>query len=165
MTLDKCVQRLRRRIATEDEEAQERAYQKHLLQQQQTAGTTTQGPRVKGKKGKLDRTPSFYTERYTQRSIVNLSGLSVSDPLPVLSQVHIFSTHLPMTSPSLIPTNTIHHSLFILDPSSTPLSSPTLTPSIHLSIPSRSPIYRSNTRVPIVCDEVSAAVVLAPITA
>ena len=33
MTLDKCVQRLRRRIATEDEEAQERAYQKVPQQQ------------------------------------------------------------------------------------------------------------------------------------
>ncbi len=48
MALDKCVQRLRKRISTENEIS------------------------------KLDRTPSFYTSR----SIINLSGLSVADPIP-----------------------------------------------------------------------------------
>lgn len=48
MALDKCVQRLRKRISTENEVS------------------------------KLDRTPSFYTSR----SIINLSGLSVADPVP-----------------------------------------------------------------------------------
>jgi TAG lipase/steryl ester hydrolase/phospholipase A2/LPA acyltransferase len=48
MALDKCVQRLRKRISAENEVS------------------------------KLDRTPSFYTSR----SIINLSGLSVADPLP-----------------------------------------------------------------------------------
>lgn len=60
MTLDKCVQRLRKRISLEN-------YNKHLVQEQSRG---------------LDRTPSFYTSR----SIVNLSGLSVSDPLPRLSE-------------------------------------------------------------------------------
>ena len=59
MTLDKCVQRLRKRISLEN-------YNKHV------ADAEAHG---------LDRTPSFYTSR----SIVNLSGLSVSDPLPRLS--------------------------------------------------------------------------------
>ena len=55
MTLDRCVQRLRRRIAEGNGEA-----------------TAIDRP------GTLDRTPSFYTTR----SIINLSGLSVADPLP-----------------------------------------------------------------------------------
>lgn len=54
MTLDQCVQRLRRVVETENV-----------------------GPSG-SKKTSMDRTPSFYTTR----SIVNLSGLSVSDPLP-----------------------------------------------------------------------------------
>ena len=59
MTLDKCVQRLRKRISLEN-------YNKQFIEDKERG---------------LDRTPSFYTSR----SIVNLSGLSVSDPLPRLS--------------------------------------------------------------------------------
>lgn len=54
MTLDRCVQRLRRRLASGS----------HSVAPKQKSG--------------LDRTPSFYTSR----SIINLSGLSVADPLP-----------------------------------------------------------------------------------
>jgi hypothetical protein len=50
------VQRLRKRISVENEESS----------------------KIMKKGERLDRTPSFYTSR----SIVNLSGLSVSDPLP-----------------------------------------------------------------------------------
>ncbi len=62
MTLDKCVQKLRKRITDESERRTEAIVNA-------IEGT---------KKGKLDRTPSFYTSR----SIVNLSGLSVADPVP-----------------------------------------------------------------------------------
>ena len=68
-TLDKCVQRLRKRMSEES---------------YSPAGSGDL--HVKGK-GKLDRTPSFYTSR----SILNLSGLSVSDPLP--SELHNIITH------------------------------------------------------------------------
>ena len=61
VTLDNCVQRLRKRLTIEN-------YNKHV------SSETTKG---------LDRTPSFYTSR----SIVNLSGLSVSDPVPRLSKM------------------------------------------------------------------------------
>ena len=53
MTLDRCVQRLRRRLASGS------------------------GSRHHAKGG-MDRTPSFYTSR----SIINLSGLGVADPMP-----------------------------------------------------------------------------------
>jgi len=52
MTLDRCVQRLRRRLAN--------------------------GSGRHHAKGGMDRTPSFYTSR----SIINLSGLGVADPMP-----------------------------------------------------------------------------------
>eukprot|EP00603_Paraphysomonas_imperforata_P012561 CAMPEP_0114453912 /NCGR_PEP_ID=MMETSP0104-20121206/2302_1 /TAXON_ID=37642 ORGANISM="Paraphysomonas imperforata, Strain PA2" /NCGR_SAMPLE_ID=MMETSP0104 /ASSEMBLY_ACC=CAM_ASM_000202 /LENGTH=719 /DNA_ID=CAMNT_0001626263 /DNA_START=433 /DNA_END=2591 /DNA_ORIENTATION=+ len=58
MTLDQCVQRLRKRIANENK-----------------GGSLTAARSPRG----LDRVPSFYTSR----SIVNLSGLSVSDPAPL----------------------------------------------------------------------------------
>lgn len=77
MTLDKCVQRLRKRISDESEAAHAAA-----------ASTSMQGTgvhrRPAGGKGKMDRTPSFYTSR----SIVNLSGLSVADPSPIHSVSH-----------------------------------------------------------------------------
>lgn len=60
LTLDSCVQRLRRRVSDENDAA---------------ANNVSNN---EAKKSTLDRTPSFYTSR----SIVNLSGLSVSDPLP-----------------------------------------------------------------------------------
>eukprot|EP01035_Chromulina_nebulosa_P019747 gene19747-25679_t len=53
LTLDRCVQSLRRKISLENDKAT-----------------------IVNKS--IDRTPSFYTSR----SIVNLSGLSVADPLP-----------------------------------------------------------------------------------
>ena len=67
MTLDKCVQRLRKRISDESEAA-------HAAAVASASGV----PNLRTK-GKFDRTPSFYTSR----SIVNLSGLSVSDPVPL----------------------------------------------------------------------------------
>jgi hypothetical protein len=84
MTLDRCVQRLRRRVAEED-----------------LAGEATECF-VEANKNKLghkrlvnksDRTPSFYTSR----SIVNLSGLSVADPVPALSLSRV-ATHTPRSS-------------------------------------------------------------------
>lgn len=68
MTLDQCVQRLRKRITEESEIQRERVIKNVLKHVASTTGRPTQ----------LDRTPSFYTSR----SIVNLSGLSVSDPVP-----------------------------------------------------------------------------------
>lgn len=53
LTLDRCVQTMRRKIQEENSNPE----------------FTRQ---------KIDRTPSFYTSR----SLINLSGLSVSDPLP-----------------------------------------------------------------------------------
>jgi hypothetical protein len=74
MTLDKCVQRLRKRISEESEAAH-------------AASTASQQDGVHSRphrvKGKMDRTPSFYTSR----SIVNLSGLSIADPTPVHTSV------------------------------------------------------------------------------
>lgn len=66
MTLDQCVQRLRKRITEESERNREKMINSVLNQS------------ANHRRGKLDRTPSFYTSR----SIVNLSGLSVADPLP-----------------------------------------------------------------------------------
>ena len=62
MTLDRCVQGLRRKLALEN------------------MALTSEELDSKGKIGFLNRVPSFYTSR----SIVNLSGLSVSDPQPVV---------------------------------------------------------------------------------
>jgi hypothetical protein len=45
--------------------------------------------KTQGAKGKFDRTPSFFTSR----SIVNLSGLSVSDPAPVHTGSHTPRDH------------------------------------------------------------------------
>jgi hypothetical protein len=65
-TLEHCVQRLRKRMteesAREQMEAMKQAQQGHRAP-------------LKGR----DRTPSFYTSK----SLVNLSGLSVSDPAPI----------------------------------------------------------------------------------
>lgn len=62
-TLDKCVQRLRDRVAAEAE----LEYQAHL-QKYPTSPSRTK-----------DRTPSFYVSR----SMANLNGLSVADPAPM----------------------------------------------------------------------------------
>jgi hypothetical protein len=62
-TLDKCVQRLRKRISDN-----------YAIQ----AVATKTGVSMGGDKITIDRTPSFYTSR----SIINLSGLSVNDPTP-----------------------------------------------------------------------------------
>eukprot|EP01038_Epipyxis_sp_PR26KG_P015029 gene15029-20222_t len=71
MTLDNCVQKLRRKIAEESNE---------------NAKTKRNGILSNGKASNIDRTPSFYTSR----SIINLSGLSVSDPV-----VHIQKHNIP----------------------------------------------------------------------
>jgi hypothetical protein len=71
MTLDQCVQRLRKRITDESEANRERVLNNVL---KHVSRTMPNGPG-----GKMDRTPSFYTSR----SIVNLSGLSVADPVPM----------------------------------------------------------------------------------
>jgi hypothetical protein len=85
MTLDQCVQRLRKRITEESELSRERVINNVLKQV--------------GKSGsKLDRTPSFYTSR----SIVNLSGLSVADPTPLPKRK---PSHGSLTVPST-PANT-----------------------------------------------------------
>lgn len=68
MSLDSCVQKLRRQIA------QDSANAKAKFMRNEQTGTD-----------KMNRLPSFYTTR----SLVNLSGLSVSDPLP---------TYRPITS-------------------------------------------------------------------
>lgn len=60
--MDRCVQSLRRRLALEN------------------TALSAEEEETKGKLGFLNRVPSFYTSR----SIVNLSGLSVSDPQPVV---------------------------------------------------------------------------------
>lgn len=62
MTLDRCVQSLRRRLALEN------------------AALSSEEVVTSGKLGFLNRVPSFYTSR----SIVNLSGLNVGDPQPVI---------------------------------------------------------------------------------
>jgi hypothetical protein len=66
MTLDRCVQRLRRKVAEGEEES--------------VANTEENKNKLGHKRivNRSDRTPSFYTSR----SIVNLSGLSVADPIP-----------------------------------------------------------------------------------
>lgn len=82
-TLDKCVQRLRKRLTDETVRSKEKEYeewQRSQQQQQQPLGGR-----------RMDRTPSFYTTR----SIVNLSGLSVSDPLPVPLPVPSHTLPLP----------------------------------------------------------------------
>lgn len=63
-TLDRCVQRLRKRIVEESERV--------FLAKQQAKGE------LNGRKAK-DRTPSFYTTS----SMVQLSGLGVADPIPL----------------------------------------------------------------------------------
>jgi TAG lipase / steryl ester hydrolase / phospholipase A2 / LPA acyltransferase len=66
MTLDRNVQKLRRRIA--------------LKEQQILVEDEGEGGAEEEEEGKIGRVPSFYTAR----SIVNLSGLSVADPAVVL---------------------------------------------------------------------------------
>jgi hypothetical protein len=69
LTLDKCVQRLRRKLSSEEaERAREQLAHAHSAQAVPAAPT--------GNTDKRDRTPSFYTSR----SLLNLSGLSVADP-------------------------------------------------------------------------------------
>ena len=73
--LNRCVQRMRRQIATEEKLV--------LAAASPTANSMNNVPNGLNKKTKkmltaLDRTPSFYTSR----SLVNLSGLSVLDPMP-----------------------------------------------------------------------------------
>jgi hypothetical protein len=81
MTLDQCVQRLRKRIANEDR------------------GKVMSS----NHRGLGDRVPSFYTSR----SIVNLSGLSVSDPSPLADgssyrddMASVLAKHQQQSSPS-----------------------------------------------------------------
>ena len=74
-TLERCVQRLRKRMTEESEAAQLQA-----MQEQQQHGVS-RGKKHGGLRDK-DRTPSFYTSK----SLVNLSGLSVSDPAPIQSK-------------------------------------------------------------------------------
>ena len=71
MTLDKCVQRLRKRFSREPDN---------------------------GVGKMIDRTPSFYTSR----SIVNLSGLSVSDPVPLKTQLHRYPSNTSQNSADAI---------------------------------------------------------------
>jgi len=66
MTLDRCVQKLRKKIADS----------------QNSGDVSPVGSSSEIKAKKMDRTPSFYTTR----SILNLSGLSVLDPFPVQSK-------------------------------------------------------------------------------
>lgn len=73
-TLERCVQRLRGRMTEEAEEAQQAALLEEQQLQEQRGGRRTMGGLTK-----KDRTPSFYTSK----SLVNLSGLSVSDPAPI----------------------------------------------------------------------------------
>mmetsp|Transcript_795 Transcript_795/g.1203 ORF Transcript_795/g.1203 Transcript_795/m.1203 type:complete len:869 (-) Transcript_795:244-2850(-) len=75
MTLDHCVQRLRKRLSDESHAVHVAALANHIQQRQSAAGGTAAGGGMRGK----DRTPSFYTSK----SIVNLSGLSVADPAPI----------------------------------------------------------------------------------
>eukprot|EP01032_Pedospumella_encystans_P008825 gene8825-10437_t len=70
-TLEQCVQRLRKRMTAESEAAQLAALNHHYQQQ----GDAGANPGM----FKKDRTPSFYTSK----SLVNLSGLSISDPAPI----------------------------------------------------------------------------------
>jgi hypothetical protein len=132
MTLDRCVQRLRKRILDQDlvcdsdsgGEQQAQGQRERQLVQGVTAkddeafnkarrerGDTSAsiggggggGRGLGGRtgKGKMDRTPSFYTSK----SIINLSGLSVSDPAPAeLHQYHgshgTHGMHAPASSSS-----------------------------------------------------------------
>lgn len=66
ISLDKCVQRLRRRIAKEEE----------ARSKPTSASASMKTAWEGGHSFKKDRTPSFYTSR----SILHLSGLSVADP-------------------------------------------------------------------------------------
>jgi hypothetical protein len=78
MTLDQCVQRLRKRIADEaleDQRQAEAEYEQYHQQQQQQPRSALGG---QSRRSKMDRTPSFYTTK----SVVNLSGLSVTDRAP-----------------------------------------------------------------------------------
>ena len=78
--LDRCVQKLRKQIAMRNST---RSFESGSGSLSQPSTTITPPPDVQevstGKK-KLDRTPSFFTTR----SVLNLSGLSVSDPMPIL---------------------------------------------------------------------------------
>lgn len=76
MTLDKCVQRLRKRISDESEQQR--------IQAIINATKMANNARENGGRLTIDRTPSFYTTR----SIVNLSGLSVSDPPSNAAALH-----------------------------------------------------------------------------
>jgi hypothetical protein len=67
MCLDHCVQKLRRR----------------LTQEEAVAGDV----RTNGQGEKIGRAPSFYTSR----SLMNLSGLSVTDPAPIVSSISLQS--------------------------------------------------------------------------
>jgi len=74
MTLDRCVQRLRRRIADSSS---------YTLSSPVDANVgIVSSPRGSSRKGLGDRVPSFYTSR----SIINLSGLSVTDTAPPSSR-------------------------------------------------------------------------------
>ena len=93
-TLDNCVQRLRHRIAQEEAESMSIGRTQSRAQEEGnylTVNSSTAFGGLKGRKagGLKDRTPSFYTTR----SIVNLSGLSVADPLPHVQPIqHTTST-------------------------------------------------------------------------
>lgn len=94
ITLDKCVQKLRRQIAEED-------YKLAAA----SGGDPQQRVNSSGR-GKLDRTPSFYTSR----SIVHLSGLSVADPLPPSLQnfhqpLSLNTSHLQLQQPLMSNSN------------------------------------------------------------
>ena len=74
----RCVQRLRRRIALEEAEAQHRAMKDSKYGPDLSNGIQS------GTMAKIDRTPSFYTTR----SIVNFGGLSVADQVMSSHQIH-----------------------------------------------------------------------------
>lgn len=67
LTLDRCVQQMRRKI-----------------QEENLTGNFNV-------KQTIDRTPSFYTSR----SLINLSGLSVSDPLPNIHLIDPLTLSVP----------------------------------------------------------------------
>jgi hypothetical protein len=92
MTLEQCVQRLRKRMTEES--------QREQLEALKQGGRATITRR--------DRTPSFYTSK----SLVNLSGLSVADPAPI-QQVWYHGNknsreHLYQMAGGRSPRNSIH---------------------------------------------------------
>jgi hypothetical protein len=94
MTLEQCVQRLRKRMTEES--------QREQLEALKQGGRATITRR--------DRTPSFYTSK----SLVNLSGLSVADPAPI-QQVWYHGNknsreHLYQMAGGRSPRNSIHAS-------------------------------------------------------